>query len=158
MESDRQLRMIFNSNCFIVDLHVVINGLFVGQMVVVLLLTVDRVLMRSDILLLFIFFIFLTFFASRYYFIVFVSWIGIIALFELRLWAVVAQGRTGKFVLFWSCYQIFLARSAFLICCLCWKLAINVASSSRLWAPLLVRVQNILCLLLLNFFKSFHTV
>lgn len=73
---------------------------------------------------------------------------------ELKLGTGVSKRSGSQLVLFWSCNKVFLWRSAFFVGSLCGELAVDVASSGRLWASLFVLIF-LLCLL--NIFVSFDT-
>ena len=164
VERKRQMMVILFTYCLIVDLHVVVYGLLVAQVIVVLHLCVCQQIMWSHVLLFFLF-LFITFLSFANYSgvlgrAVIYDWIcgGWILFFKLWFWAVVAQCRWCKFVFLWSCYQIFLRWCALFISCLSRQLAIDVASSSSwLWASFLVSIYWLL-LQVLYLFPRFQTV
>jgi len=71
MESNWQLGMILDPNSFIIDFHIVVNGLFIAQMIVILLLAVNQAFVRGYVFFFFLFLIIL-FLSSSYYLSVFV--------------------------------------------------------------------------------------
>lgn len=124
--------MIFNSDCFEVDPHVVEYGLLVGQMKVVFLFAVHRKVVRSYVFFFIIIFVILFLATTQN-----LAVLGRTTLVgygsvpsELRLRAVVTKRAACKLVLLRSRDEIFFAGIAFFVSCLSRQLAVDMSTSS----------------------------
>jgi len=130
VEGEWQCLKVFFSNGFVVDPHVVVDGFFVAEVVVVLHLAVEDGGMRGVVLFFLVVILIVSFLSFQASWILSAaSTIGLSLFLKIKLRACVSQRGRSQFVFLWSFNYFLFRRIALLVGGLGGELAVDVAAS-----------------------------